>query len=267
MMENQVMKDELSLMDIIKILWRKVKLILIIFLASIVVGGGIGAIMAIGQDYYGTEIQFYINPSEKEDGSSSDSDSNYGVYGSYGDNVMETMIKLLESHLFTEQLIEGWERTPAKYLEDGKSINPAYKRFIYALEDVISYEYSSTENAAVASNNLAKSFIIIQIKITAGNAELISFAEERLGRLRKVVPEYVTAHMIVPSGFVGTNCKEITTISEIEHLNEGFAFTNAVKYAIILGVATLIVTCVLIIVIERFKAELNADKEQNTQEN
>ena len=153
-MENEVRTVELSLMDVIKILWKKVKLILIIFLASIVVGGGIGAVMAIGQDYYGTEIQFYINPSEKEDGSSSDSDSNYGVYGSYGDNVMETMIKLLESHLFTEQLIEGWNRTPAKYLDEEKTaINPAYKRFIYALEDVISYEYATTENAAVASNN------------------------------------------------------------------------------------------------------------------
>ena len=163
-MEYQVRTDELSLMDVIKILWKKVKLILVIFLASIVVGGGIGALTAIGQDYYGTEIQFYINPSEKEDGSSSD--SHYGVYGSYGDNVMETMIKLLESHLFTEQLIDGWDRTPAKYLDESKtSINPAYKRFIYALEDVISYEYATTKNAAVASNNLAKSFIIIQIKI------------------------------------------------------------------------------------------------------
>lgn len=264
-MENQA-TGELSLLDVIKILWKKVKLILIIFLASIVVGGGIGAVMAIGQDYYGTEIQFYINPSEKEDGSSSDSDSNYGVYGSYGDNVMETMIKLLESHLFTEQLIEGWERTPVKYAEDG-SINPAYKRFIYALEDVISYEYATTENAAVVSNNLAKSFIIIKIEIRANNQELVSFAQELLGRLRKVVPEYVTAHMIVPSGFVGTNCKEITTISEIEHLNEGYALTNAIKYAIILGAATLIVTCVLLVIIDRFKADEKAKKQaQETNE-
>ena len=264
-MENQA-TGELSLLDVIKILWKKVKLILIIFLASIVVGGGIGAVMAIGQDYYGTEIQFYINPSQKEDGSSSDSDSNYGVYGSYGDNVMETMIKLLESHLFTEQLIEGWERTPVKYAEDG-SINPAYKRFIYALEDVISYEYATTENAAVVSNNLAKSFIIIKIEIRANNQELVSFAQELLGRLRKVVPEYVTAHMIVPSGFVGTNCKEITTISEIEHLNEGYALTNAIKYAIILGAATLIVTCVLLVIIDRFKADEKAKKQaQETKE-
>jgi hypothetical protein len=207
-MENQVYKDELSFFDVIKILWKKAKLILIIFLSSVVVGGAVGAVTAIGQDYYGTEIEFYINPSEKDDGSSSDSDSNYGVYGSYGDNVMETMIKLLKSHLFTEQLIEGWERTPVKYAEDG-SINPAYKRFIYALEEVISYEYLTTENASVTSNNLAKSFIIIQIKIRANNQELISFAEELLGRLRTAVPAYVTAHMIVPSGFAGTNCKEI----------------------------------------------------------
>ncbi|MBQ8320455.1 MAG: hypothetical protein IJX81_06205 [Clostridia bacterium] len=256
-MEQQaIYAEELTFMDVLRILFKKIKLILIVFLCSIFVGGALGALLNFNKKYYGTEIQFYINPKEK-DASDNDAESTYGVYGSYGDNVMETMIKLLESNLFTEQLIAGWDRTPEKYLENG-SINPAYKEFIYALEDVITYSYSSSETeSTVITTNLAKSFIVIEIKILAQGEEMVEFAEELLTRLRVEVPKYVTDHMIVPSGFVGTNCEEITTISEIELLNEGNTLVAAVKYALIFGAVGLIVVCAVAIITERVKATSN----------
>ena len=250
LMEHETHTEELSLLDIFKILFKKIKLILIILLASIVLGGTLGALLTINQNYYGTEIWFYINPKEKL---SDEEDSTYGVYGSYGDNVMDTMTKLLESDLFTEQLVEGWERTPVKYLEDG-SLNPDYKNFIYALKDVIEFSYDTTQEKTTNSGNtLAKSFIIINVEILADEEEMIVFAEELLVRLRDYVPVYVTRHMIVPSGFEGTNCKEITTISEIEHLNANYPVISAVKYAVILGVLAFIVSCAVILIVDRAK--------------
>lgn len=249
-MEQQTHMEELSLLDVFKILFKKIKLILIILLASIVAGGTLGALLTINQNYYGTEIWFYINPKEKL---SDEEDSTYGVYGSYGDNVMDTMTKLLESDLFTEQLVEGWERTPVKYLQDG-SLNPDYKRFIYALKDVVEFSYDTThEKTTNSGNTLAKSFIIVNIKLLAEEEELIIFAEEILQRLRDYVPVYVTRHMIVPSGFEGTDCKEITTISEIEHLNENYPVISAVKYAVIFGVLAVILSCAVILIADRIK--------------
>ena len=249
-MEQQTQVEELSLLEIFKILFKKIKLLLIVLLASIVAGGVFGALITLNQDYYGTEIWFYINPKEKlSDGE----DTTYGVYGSYGDNVMDTMTKLLESDLFTEQLVEGWNRTPVKLLDDG-SLNPKYKAFIYALKHTIEFSYDTTqEKAAGSSNTLAKSFIIVNIELLADDEELVTFAEELLVRLRNYVPEYVTRHMIVPSGFEGTNCKEITTISEIEHLNENNTVVSAVKYAVIIGVLGTFIACVAVLIDNRVK--------------
>lgn len=249
-MEQQTQVEELSLLEIFKILFKKVKLLLIVLLASIVAGGVFGTLITLNQDYYGTEIWFYINPKEKL---SDEEDSTYGVYGSYGDNVMDTMTKLLESDLFTEQLVEGWNRTPNKLLDDG-SLNPKYKAFIYALKETIEFSYDSTqEKATGSSNTLAKSFIIVKIELLADDEELVTFAEELLVRLRNYVPEYVTRHMIVPSGFEGTNCKEITTISEIEHLNENNTVVSAVKYAVITGVLGTFIACVAVLIDNRVK--------------
>ena len=249
-MEQQTQVEELSLLEIFKILFKKIKLLLIVLLASIVAGGAFGALITLNQDYYGTEIWFYINPKEKL---SDEEDSTYGVYGSYGDNVMDTMTKLLESDLFTEQLVEGWNRTPVKLLDDG-SLNPKYKAFIYALKETIEFSYDTTqEKATGSSNTLAKSFIIVNIELLADDEELVTFAEELLVRLRNYVPEYVTRHMIVPSGFEGTNCKEITTISEIEHLNENNTVVSAVKYAVITGVLGTFIACVAVLIDNRVK--------------
>ncbi len=263
-MEEQMHTEELSLLDVFKVLFKKVKLILIVFLASIVAGGALGALLTINQDYYGTEIWFYINPKEKL---SDEEDSTYGVYGSYGDNVMDTMTKLLESELFTEQLVEGWSRTPTKYLENG-SLNPDYKDFIYAVMDTIEFSYDTTQEKTTSSpSTLAKSFIIVNIELLANSDELVVLAEELLVRLRDYVPEYVVRHMIVPSGFEGTNCKEITTISEIEHLNETNTIISALKYAVVFGALAAVIVCAAILIADRTKrhAEMKAVSQSKTE--
>lgn len=113
MKEELQVEEELSLSDIFRTLLAKIKLLIIVLLVGVFVGGAAGALLTMNIHYYGTEIQFYVNPKEKEEGAN---ESTYGVYGAYGAHVMDNMIKLLESDLFTEQLMLRGKTLPDKGL-------------------------------------------------------------------------------------------------------------------------------------------------------
>ena len=261
-MGNETFVEELNVIDLIKFCLKRIKLLLIVLLCSIVAGGALGAVTSIGERYYGTQIQFYINPKEEKQ-TDSESISNYGVYGSYGNNVMETMVHLLESDLFTEQLIEGWNRVPEKYNEDG-SISQRYKECVYFVKECVSFSYSQNPSEAdVTTSNLAKSFIFIDISVKGDENKEI--AGELLELLRDKVPVYIVAHMIVPKDYDGTNCEEISTISEIQRLNEGEMAISAIKFALLFAVVGAVVVCTVVIVIERNKL-VKAAKEKATEE-
>lgn len=114
-MKDEFQTEELSLADIFRTLLQKIKLLILVLLAGVVVGGSFGFITTMNTHYYGTDIQFYVNPKEKADNSN---ESTYGVYGAYGINVMDNMIKLLESESFTERLILGGAALPPKGASD-----------------------------------------------------------------------------------------------------------------------------------------------------
>jgi capsular polysaccharide biosynthesis protein len=114
-MNEELQTEELSLLDIFRTLMRKFKILIVVLLASVVFGGAFGFLTTMNTHYYGTEIQFYVNPKDKEAGTN---ESTYGVYGAYGVNVMDNMIKLLESDLFTERLLLGGDKLPPKGLND-----------------------------------------------------------------------------------------------------------------------------------------------------
>ena len=109
-MEEQLQtEDGLSLIDLIRVLLNKLKLLVLVIL----VGGFAGASFAVWRtidiNYYGTTVEFYVNP-EKPKGAtgnlaSSTGGSQYGVYGAYGRHVMDNMVKLLSSESFAEQLL------------------------------------------------------------------------------------------------------------------------------------------------------------------
>ncbi len=59
--------------------------------------------------YYVSQMRFYVNPENptmSEDGSSlNTSGSEYGVYGAYGEHVLDNMIKLLNGDAFAEEML------------------------------------------------------------------------------------------------------------------------------------------------------------------
>ena len=102
--ENTQTQDEISLVYIFKLLLRKIKLLVIVLLVGAFVGAGLGVLRTFNKKQYGTTIEFYVNP-RLDKTSSTEVESQYGVYGAYGRHVMDNMVKLLSSELFAEQLL------------------------------------------------------------------------------------------------------------------------------------------------------------------
>lgn len=114
MENNNVMVEEgISLLDIVKLLWSRVKLLILVVILGGIIGGGITAIRTVDVNYYGTTVEFYVNP-EKPENAPSGGESQYSVYGAYGSHVMKTMIQLLESDSFAEKLVLNGQRLPQK---------------------------------------------------------------------------------------------------------------------------------------------------------
>lgn len=123
-------EDGISLLDIMKLLLGKIKLLILVLLIGGVLGGCFAVWKTIDLNYYGTTVEFYVNPEKPKD-SSANNGSQYGVYGAYGRHVMDNMVKLLASESFTEKLLlngeplpiaEDWVKT-----EDEKKLDLATK--------------------------------------------------------------------------------------------------------------------------------------------
>lgn len=104
MEENIQVEEGISLMDIIRLLLGRIKLLILVVLIGGILGGALAVFRTYDVNYYGTSMEFYVNP-EKPKENTGGSESQYGVYGAYGRHVMDNMVKLLDSESFTEKLI------------------------------------------------------------------------------------------------------------------------------------------------------------------
>lgn len=231
-------KDEISLVDILKTLWQKWLVLLIVLLAGLIVGGSIGAIKNANKDYYGTTIVFYVNPTKES------SSSNLPVYGSYGDNVTDTMVVLLESEYFADQLLQGMENAPEEIV-DGE-LNPEYEELLRKIQESTTFTNYNTENTLSAQPNN-----VFYTKISVLNDK--EFAEELLARIQSETVAFIEENMPIPSGYNKTRCLPITKINKIEQTNAGKTLSDMIKYGVLVGAATFLVGCVAIIVIDRSK--------------
>ena len=120
-MEENFRKEEegISLMDIVRLLLNKIKILVLVVLIGGILGGAFAVWKTYDVNYYGTSVEFYVNP-EKPKNSANNSESQYGVYGAYGKHVMDNMVKLLSSESFAELLILNGEILPEK----DKWVNP-----------------------------------------------------------------------------------------------------------------------------------------------
>ncbi len=260
MEEHIGVKDEITLSELFKILWRKALVLILALVIGLIAGGVFGVLQTWNVHYYGTSVEFYVNPSKSED-ADSETGSQYGVYGAYGKPVMESMVELLNSEGFAEVLLLDGNGMPAKgisaeideLIEAGDTAaalkawrkTEHYKKAISLVS--ASTSYSCIEETSTTMNeNLAKSFIIVNISVLNGEKQ----AQFLLERVKTRVPAYVSQNMIKPDGYDTTNCQRITRLDDVKLLNPGNLQSTAIKYAILLGAATFLAACVAVIVVD-----------------
>lgn len=384
-MNEQLKMEEFSLMDILKILWSKIKLLILVLICGGLLGGVFGLVTTYNVNYWGTSMEFYVNPErpEAEEGENVGSGgSTYGVYGAYGRHVMDNIVKLLNSESFAEKLILGGADLPqkdywvnpnseqemalnlnakideAKILIDdarGKqaaldgfvkakneaslvlteatatlnkewlaplrngdvssaifnereyilqqletkypslaaayqakltaeaaldaqneqvklaktSYNEAkkaaedktdltltawrktakYRALLQKIRNSVVFSYIQEEEELEDAVNLARSFIYVDISVLGDQNR--EFADDLMQRVQSELPKFVCEKMIIPDGYSGTSCNEITTMSEIDLTNKGFTTTESIKYALLFGAVALVVACVIVIIIDR----------------
>ena len=148
-MEQKVQAEEgLSLFDIIRLLLSKIKILILVVAISGIAGGLLAIRQTKDINYWGTSVDFYINPYNEE--SDTDSESQYALYGAYGVHVMDGMVRLLRSDSFAEQLMLDGATLPAS-----------------------AADWTANETEATA----------LQEKIDAANAALKTSAEATTARL------------------------------------------------------------------------------------
>ena len=201
LMEENVQQNEegLSLIYIIRLLFSKIKWLILACLIGGFLGGVFGVIRTYDMKYYGTSIEFYVNPEKAvsatavtNTNNTSTVGSQYGVYGSYGNNVMDTMIKLLEAENFTERLMLEDNGLPSlelypdlsqeKYLTSEQAIQAANAEWAKVAE----WETAKTEKLEEVNN---------QWEIAGFDLAWGTFNETTYRNLLKTAPSSIPAEL------------------------------------------------------------------------
>lgn len=143
MEDNRQVEEGSSLLDIVRLLLSKIKYLILAVLVGGILGGALAVWRTIDINYFGTRVEFYVNPEKPEETSGSSSGvaaggSQYGVYGAYGQHVMDNMIRLLSSESFAEQLILNGNILPEKgnYFSDEEK-NAEFRALYEAAEPLL----------------------------------------------------------------------------------------------------------------------------------
>ena len=384
MNENeQLQKEELSLMGLVKILLSKIKILILVLLCGCVVGGALGFAKSHDIYYWGTRMEFYANPERPKTDEDTElgGGSTYGSYGAYSINVLDNIVWLLNSERFKELLILNGDVLPKKgvwvnpeneaevaldldakiyaaqlkldateskqdayqdavsekkqataayteaqnelneiwgeYYKTGIVKNPVfneseyktnllekyndlkaayekvqtaanaellaknvvkstkdeyndakkisdeatevalnawrktkrYRKLITLYLDSVEFSYARQDELITNSVNLASSFIFVEISVFGKDSEEI--AEDLLTRIQSVVPKYVCEVLPIPDGYASTSCVQITTITDIGLMNEGYVLKESVKFALLFAAAAFVIACVVVILIDR----------------
>ncbi len=111
--QTQEKNGGISLVEVFKLLLGKIKYLIAALLLGCVVGSVLSLFKTVNVRYYGTRVEFYVNPKKTED-LAEEEDGKYNVYGAYGRAAMENLIALLSSESFIEKMILNGEVLPQK---------------------------------------------------------------------------------------------------------------------------------------------------------
>ena len=150
------------------------------------------------------------------------------------DAYKDAEVKQKETDDIVEEVLEEWRKTEQ------------YKENLELYNKSVTYSYLGAEEDVEDANNLARSFIYVDINVKND----VAFANVLLERVKTVVPDYIEKNMIVPTDYEGTSCTRITRTNDIEYLNPNLARNQAIKYGFLLAFAAGVVAAVIIIIID-----------------
>lgn len=140
-----------------------------------------------------------------------------------------------EAETTVEIALEAWRQT-AKY----KATLSQYK-------NAFTFSYLQNDEDVNDANNLARSFIYVTISVLQDK----DFAELLLQKVKTIVPDYVEENMPIPTGYEGTNCQRLTRLDDISLTNPRYTTKQAIKYALLAGIAALFITCLIVVIVDK----------------
>ncbi len=182
-MDKNVQKEEgISLMDIVRLLLSKIKLLILVVIIGAFIGGVFSVWNTKDVKYYGSQIRFYVNPEKpamSSDGSGlNTSGSEYGVYGAYGEHVFDNMIKLLNEDVFAEEMLLRSQDTSNLSAEEQALYNYLPMKNVWTNENETAL--AEKLNAAIdAATDSVKKVVTAETEIRAAQENYIIAAKNQ----------------------------------------------------------------------------------------
>ena len=257
MEERERVENEISLKDVFNVLLDKIKLVVIVFLTGCLLGGVFGYAKSYDVVYYGTDLTFFVSPKKSTDNEGDDS-----IYGTYGNTVMDSMVKLLSTEKSISYYLEDMEGVPKKPVyEEGMDEEVyadevlAYNEFIYKVKKSLTFTYKEDGSVEVESSDTeSKNFIYVTLSVQEEGDFDKEFTRIFLGHLQLKIPKVVEGSMLNPdeSQFEQTSCTLVTPLYPIvKVMNEGYALKQTFKYAVLFGLASFLLVCAIVIMMDR----------------
>ena len=232
MQEEMQVEDEISLSDIFHALWAKIWILVATLLIGVIAGGAFGFLRYYNVHYYGADVTYFVWGIKTETTTSGETTSQTTQFIS--DTTIERIISILPSNDFQRELMQHLPE--AENIEEGSKEE---RDFFELLDDSVTYSY--VENTSQ-----------ITAEVSVLNDEQL--AAHLIESIRTVLPEYITNWLQTdPSIEVefrllyDTNCRL---------LNPGQWVTEGIKYGALIGLAALVVACVVVIVADRTDTRL-----------
>ena len=232
MQEEMQVEDEISLSDIFHALWAKIWILVATLLIGVIAGGAFGFLRYYNVHYYGADVTYFVWGIKTETTTSGETTSQTTQFIS--DTTIERIISILPSNDFQRELMQHLPE--AENIEEGSKEE---RDFFELLDDSVTYSY--VENTSQ-----------ITAEVSVLNDEQL--AAHLIESIRTVLPEYITNWLQTdPSIEVefrllyDTNCRL---------LNPGQWVTEGIKYGALIGLAALVIACVVVIVTDRTDTRL-----------
>jgi hypothetical protein len=200
--------------------------------------------------YYGTDLTFFVTPKKQ-----TDDEKEEVIYGTYGNTIMDSMVKLLYTEKSIGMYLSGIEGVPAQpvytegmdlavYEEQVKE----YNKYISTLKKSLEFTYKMEEQSTDAES---KNFIYVNIQILEEGVYTKEFTRQLLASLQKQIPIIVEGSMLNPdeNRYSQTSCTLVTPLYPmVELMNPNYSLIETIKFAVLLAFAAFVVVCVIIII-------------------